>query len=116
MNHGITVCAVSATLGLAACSAEPPRAPGTLPGDMTAAEHCRFAHAYARAAAELARAASAPSGYDPASEARRAELRQEAIRDRQIAEQHAEAADLEAERHLFDYYEPPCRLDRYTGG
>ena len=105
MTHSITLAALGA-LALAACSTEPPRAPGTNSWDMTAVEHCDMAHQYARLAAELEQAATA---IDPARSIR---LRQQAKDDREIASQHAQAANQVLEHSIFEDYEPPCTIDK----
>jgi len=100
-----------AVLMLAACSAQPPRAPGTNTWDMSAVEHCEMAHEYAHRAATLNREAALPPRQARIpDQAWSAELRQRASRDREIAEQHAQAANQLLEQSIFDDYEPPCSI------
>jgi hypothetical protein len=110
MTYRLTVGSLAA-LVVAACSAQPPRAPATNAWDMSAAEHCEMAHEYADRAATLKREAALPprQGSIP-DQVWSAELRKRASRDREIAEQHAEAANRLLEQSLFDDYEPPCSI------
>ena len=110
MTYRLTVGSLAA-LVLAACSAQPPRAPGTNTWDMSAVEHCEMAHEYAHRAAALEREAALPARQARMpDQVRSVELRQRASRDREIAEQHAEAANRLLEQSLFDDYEPPCSI------
>ena len=109
MTYSITLGALGA-LALGACSTQPPRAPGTNPWDMTAVEHCDMAHQYAHLAGELEQAATA---IDPGKSIG---LRQQARDDREIASQHAQAANQVLEHSVFENYEPPCTIDKGSTG
>jgi uncharacterized protein YdbL (DUF1318 family) len=99
------------SLSVAACAsvAPHPRAPLTNPSDMSAARHCQMANGYAQLAARFAR--EADSSRKPADAARRDELRRLAQRDREVAKEHADAANKLYNRAMDgNGYEAQCTL------